>query len=98
MKNIFLFIFRNKKIIVDECERSSIPNIYAIGDVIDGKPELTPVAIHAGKYLAQVNQTTRNCKICKGSRLIAIFMRFRCNMLLILCLKNTLYLYLLNLI
>lgn len=44
---------RNKKVIVDQYERSSVPNIYAIGDVIDGKPELTPVAIHAGKYLAQ---------------------------------------------
>lgn len=33
-----------------------MPNIYAIGDVIDGKPELTPVAIHAGKYLAQVRE------------------------------------------
>lgn len=47
---------RNKKIIVDEFEKSSVPNIYAIGDVIDGKPELTPVAIHAGKYLAQVRR------------------------------------------
>ncbi|KAL0271435.1 UNVERIFIED_CONTAM: hypothetical protein PYX00_008532 [Menopon gallinae] len=44
---------RNKKIIVDGYEKSSVPNIYAIGDVIDGKPELTPVAIHAGRYLGQ---------------------------------------------
>ncbi|KFM60385.1 Thioredoxin reductase 2, mitochondrial, partial [Stegodyphus mimosarum] len=34
-------------------EQTSIPHIYAIGDVIFGKPELTPVAIKAGKYLAQ---------------------------------------------
>ncbi len=41
------------KIIVDEYERSSIPNIYAIGDVISGGLELTPVAIAAGKLLAE---------------------------------------------
>ncbi|ESO97401.1 hypothetical protein LOTGIDRAFT_159432 [Lottia gigantea] len=34
-------------------ERSSIDNIYAIGDVLYNKPELTPVAIKAGKLLAQ---------------------------------------------
>ncbi|XP_075540619.1 thioredoxin reductase 2, mitochondrial-like isoform X2 [Dermacentor variabilis] len=44
---------KNKKIVVDKNEQSSVSNIYAIGDVIDGKPELTPVAIHAGKLLAR---------------------------------------------
>lgn len=34
-------------------EKTNIPNIYAVGDVIHGKPELTPVAIVAGKLLAQ---------------------------------------------
>lgn len=34
-------------------EQTSIPNIYAIGDVIYGKQELTPVAIQAGKLLAR---------------------------------------------
>ncbi|KAL3206712.1 hypothetical protein MRX96_039964 [Rhipicephalus microplus] len=33
---------KNKKIIVDKDEQSSARHIYAIGDVIDGKPELTP--------------------------------------------------------
>jgi thioredoxin reductase (NADPH) len=33
-------------------EQTNVPNIYAIGDVIDGAPELTPVAIKAGKLLA----------------------------------------------
>ncbi|KAK8783150.1 hypothetical protein V5799_015500 [Amblyomma americanum] len=44
---------KNQKILVDNNEQSSAKNIYAIGDVIDGKPELTPVAIHAGKLLAR---------------------------------------------
>lgn len=29
----------------------SLPYVYAVGDVLDGCPELTPVAIHAGKAL-----------------------------------------------
>jgi thioredoxin reductase (NADPH) len=28
-----------------------MPHIYAIGDVLEGVPELTPVAIQAGKVL-----------------------------------------------
>lgn len=34
-------------------EQSSVPNIYGIGDILDGKLELTPVAIQAGRLLAQ---------------------------------------------
>ncbi|CAC5419494.1 TXNRD [Mytilus coruscus] len=34
-------------------ERSSVPNIYAIGDVLHDRPELTPVAIKAGRLLAE---------------------------------------------
>lgn len=34
-------------------EQTTVPHIYAIGDVIDDAPELTPVAIMAGKLLAQ---------------------------------------------
>jgi len=44
---------KNKKCIVDEGEATNIPHIFAIGDMIDGKPELTPVAIQAGKLLAR---------------------------------------------
>ncbi|XP_067908273.1 thioredoxin reductase 3 isoform X2 [Heterodontus francisci] len=44
---------KNGKILVDSEERSNVPYIFGIGDVIDGKPELTPVAIQAGKLLAR---------------------------------------------
>ena len=47
--------FRNGKILVNEREESSVPNIYAVGDVIEGGLELTPVAIQAGKLLARVS-------------------------------------------
>ena len=43
---------KNGKIIT-KYEQTDIPNIYAIGDVMEGCPELTPVAIQAGKHLAQ---------------------------------------------
>lgn len=41
------------KILVDAQEATSIPHIYAIGDVAEGRPELTPTAIMAGRLLAQ---------------------------------------------
>jgi thioredoxin reductase (NADPH) len=34
-------------------EQTSTANIYAVGDVVEGAPELTPVAIHAGKLLVR---------------------------------------------
>ena len=39
--------------LVTNNERTNVPHIYAIGDVVEGKPELTPVAIMAGKLLAR---------------------------------------------
>ncbi|MEE6504333.1 hypothetical protein FKM82_005150 [Ascaphus truei] len=40
------------KIIVDASEATSVPHIFAIGDITEGRPELTPTAIAAGKLLA----------------------------------------------
>lgn len=37
---------------MDEEESTNVSNIYAIGDICEGKPELTPVAIQAGRLLA----------------------------------------------
>lgn len=34
-------------------EQTNVEHIFAIGDVLDGRPELTPVAIQAGKLLAK---------------------------------------------
>ncbi|KAH8248020.1 hypothetical protein KR038_000750 [Drosophila bunnanda] len=41
------------KIPVDSVEATNVPNIFAVGDIIYGKPELTPVAILAGRLLAR---------------------------------------------
>ena len=43
---------RNGKI-ATTCEQTNVPHIYAIGDVIYGQLELTPVAIQAGRLLAR---------------------------------------------
>lgn len=34
-------------------EQTNVPHIYAIGDILKGKPQLTPVAIEAGVLLAR---------------------------------------------
>ena len=39
----------NGKVIHDDSEKTNLDNVYAIGDVLDGKPELTPVAIQVPK-------------------------------------------------
>ncbi|XP_078270391.1 thioredoxin reductase 1, cytoplasmic-like [Rhinoraja longicauda] len=52
---------KNGKILVDSEERTNVPHVFAIGDVIDGKLELTPVAVQAGKLLAR--------RLFKGSSL-----------------------------
>lgn len=42
---------QDRKIVVDKELRTSVDNIYALGDVVKGAPELTPVAIKEGHYL-----------------------------------------------
>ncbi|XP_072944205.1 thioredoxin reductase 1, mitochondrial isoform X2 [Epargyreus clarus] len=39
--------------IIAETEQTNVPHVYAVGDVLEGRPELTPVAIHAGRLLAR---------------------------------------------
>uniref|UniRef100_UPI00358EE1E6 thioredoxin reductase 2, mitochondrial isoform X1 n=1 Tax=Myxine glutinosa TaxID=7769 RepID=UPI00358EE1E6 len=41
------------KVLVGLHDETSCPGVYAIGDVAEGRPELTPVAIKAGRLLAQ---------------------------------------------
>uniref|UniRef100_A0A3Q2DX38 thioredoxin-disulfide reductase (NADPH) n=1 Tax=Cyprinodon variegatus TaxID=28743 RepID=A0A3Q2DX38_CYPVA len=40
------------KIVVGPDESTSLPNVYALGDISEGRPELTPTAVKAGKLLA----------------------------------------------
>ena len=43
---------KSGKIIVDQYDKTNVENIFAIGDISEGRPELAPPAIKAGKYLA----------------------------------------------
>lgn len=43
---------KSGKIICQDYDRTSVENIFAIGDVAEGRLELTPSAIKAGKLLA----------------------------------------------
>lgn len=43
---------KSNKVVVDQWDRTSIPHVYAIGDLCEGGLELTPVAIRQGRLLA----------------------------------------------
>jgi thioredoxin reductase (NADPH) len=43
---------RSGKVVCNN-EQTSVPHVYAIGDIVHGTPELTPVAILAGKLLSR---------------------------------------------
>lgn len=43
---------KNGKIIAGDDDATAVPNIFAIGDCVNGRLELTPTAIMAGKMLA----------------------------------------------
>merc|ERR1711902_417889 len=54
---------KNGKVLHDEAERTNVDSIYAIGDVLDDKPELTPVAIQAGALVGRRRrQVDRLCQ------------------------------------
>merc|ERR1712106_13447 len=53
LDTVGLEMAKSGKIIVNKEEQSNKENIYAVGDVIEGGLELTPVAIQAGKLLAR---------------------------------------------
>jgi hypothetical protein len=50
---------RTGKILTNAADQTNMSHIYAIGDVAEGRPELTPVAIQAGRLLAKVSLELR---------------------------------------
>jgi len=52
LENAGVIAESNGKIRAKDDESTNVDNIYAIGDVLFGKMELTPTAIKAGKILA----------------------------------------------
>lgn len=53
LENAGLVPEKNWKLKANEFEQTSVENIYAVGDVLYGQLELTPVAIKAGRMLAR---------------------------------------------
>jgi len=53
LENVGIKRDRVGKIVVNEADQTSVPNIFAVGDVASGRIELTPSAIQAGKLLAK---------------------------------------------
>jgi thioredoxin reductase (NADPH) len=41
------------KVITNESDQSNVPHIFSIGDCAQDRPELTPVAIQAGRFLSK---------------------------------------------
>jgi glutathione reductase (NADPH) len=52
LEEVGVALDKKKAIAVDEWSRTTVPNIYAVGDVTD-RINLTPVAIHEGRALAE---------------------------------------------
>ncbi|KHN73592.1 putative glutathione reductase 2 [Toxocara canis] len=53
VQNLGIAIAKSGKLIVNDHDETSQKNIYAIGDISEGRPELTPPAIKAGQLLAR---------------------------------------------
>jgi pyruvate/2-oxoglutarate dehydrogenase complex dihydrolipoamide dehydrogenase (E3) component len=53
LEEIGVKLAKSHKVIVDDYEQSSVPNIYSLGDCAENRPELTPPAIMAGRFLAK---------------------------------------------
>lgn len=61
---------RNGKIPVNDEEQTNVAHIYAIGDILEGKWELTPVAIQAGKLLARRLYAGSTLKVLQQTELL----------------------------
>lgn len=53
LENVGIKLTASGKIAADLLDRTTVENIYAIGDAVEGRMELTPLAIKAGRYLAR---------------------------------------------
>ena len=52
------------KIKTNEFDQTNVPHIYCIGDNAENKPELTPVAIKAGRLLSKRLFSDSTIKVC----------------------------------
>ena len=61
---IFVILIRSGFVMADEEERTSVPHVFGVGDILEGRPELTPVAVQAGRLLARRLFANASLKVC----------------------------------
>lgn len=72
---------RTGKIPVNDEEQTNVPYIYAVGDILQDKLELTPVAIQAGRLLVQrlyAGATSKVRNQLQQNTVIALFLSAEC--------------------
>ena len=57
-------VSRTGYVMCGDDEGTSCPYVYAVGDIVEGRPELTPVAIQAGWLLARRLFAGHTLKVC----------------------------------
>ena len=72
MENIGVQLKKNGSIKVDEWNRTTVPNIYAVGDVTD-RIQLTPVAIQEGTAVAETLFNNNPIQVDYGDVPTAVF-------------------------
>lgn len=51
LENVGVKVSASGKIVANDSDQTAVPNIYAVGDCVEGRPELTPTAIMCGRKL-----------------------------------------------
>ena len=71
--------YRSGFVVTGDDEQTNVPHVYAVGDILEGKPELTPVAIQAGRMLANRLYAAATAKVGATSR-ICVALKFDCGL------------------
>lgn len=53
LENVGIKTKENGKLVCNDDDTTGVEGIYAIGDCVDKRPELTPAAIKAGRLLSR---------------------------------------------
>ncbi|HEY1505092.1 MAG TPA: glutathione-disulfide reductase [Stellaceae bacterium] len=72
LEEVGVKLHQDRRVIVDEWSRTSVPNIYAIGDVTD-RLNLTPVAIAEGRAIAETLYNNNPMTISHENVATAVF-------------------------
>ena len=57
LENVQVDLAERGKVIVNDAEETNVENVYAIGDILKDRLELTPVAIQVGRLLGFLKQS-----------------------------------------